>query len=179
LALHQTADYKETKAMKRLCWILILIFSVSAAEAFSKEWNGIIPRVSTRADVEKILVSMDSKKLKGNFYKHKKSHVHIHYERKDENDFNKDVVKMITVYPDKIETLSKYIKKIPNFHEDFSKVEIPNKISHINGLAHYINRSEGFQITVHRNYKNEEVITSFVYFAPVLPPNSSSYIIKK
>lgn len=161
--------------MKRLCCILILIFSVFAVESFSKEWNGIIPGVSTRRDVEKRLVRISFMKLETNIYKYKKSSVHIDYERKDAKDFDKDVVKEITVYPDKIETLAKYIKKIPNFHKDFVKTEVPNKISHINGVAYYRNPAEGFEIRVQK-INEVVVIHAFDYFAPELPSTSPSVI---
>ncbi len=149
--------------MKRLFCILIMIFSVFAIETFSKEWNGIIPCVSTRSDVEKTLVRMNSMKLETNIYKYKKSRVHIDYERKDDNDSDKDVVIEITVYPYRKETLAKYIKKIPNFHKDFVKTEVDNKISHLNGLAYYRNPAEGFEIIVQK--VDEEVVHGLSYFA--------------
>jgi hypothetical protein len=155
--------------MKRLCWILILIFSAFAVEAFSKEWNGIVPGVSTRADVEKILVPTYPEKTETDTYKYKKLRVTIVYERKDNNDFNKDVVEIIMVRPRKPEPLVRYIKKIPNFHKDFKKIELPDELSHVNGLARYGNSAKGFAIEVQKIYKDEERITNFIYFAPESP----------
>ncbi len=158
-------DFEETKTMKRLCCILILIFSVFAVETFSKEWNGIIPCVSTRLEVEKILGKDDFPKSTNPIYKYKeKSRVYIDYDRKDNNDFDKDVVRKIRVNPNKIELLAKYIKTIPNFNKDFVKTELDNKITHVNGLAYYRNWIEGFEIEV-QIVDEEEVIHSFGFFA--------------
>lgn len=152
--------------MKRLCCILIMIFSVFAIETFSKEWNGIIPCVSTRFEAEKILGKDDFPKSEIAIYKYKKrSRVYIDYDRKDDNDFNKDVVRKITLRPNKSETLAKYTKSIPNFYKDFLKSEVDNKISHVNGLTYFSNWAEGFEIVVQKNQEDEEVITGFSYFA--------------
>jgi hypothetical protein len=153
--------------MKRLGWILIMICSVFGTEAFAKDWNGIIPCVSTRADVEKIL-GKDSFKVPDAIgsYRYKKFRVSVYYDRKDKNNPNKNVVEKIHVEPDKSQLLANYIKKIPNFHQDFVKTEIDNRVSHVNGLAYYQNQAEGFTIWVQKNYKDVEVITRFAYFAP-------------
>src|SRR5688572_16710595 len=93
IKMKQSDNDSGTKAMKRLFWILIMIFSVFGTEAFSKEWNGIIPCVSTRADVEKIL-GKDSFETPDAFgsYKYKDFRVYVDYERKDKNNPEKDVV---------------------------------------------------------------------------------------
>jgi hypothetical protein len=169
---------KETKTMKRSFCILVMMFTVFTVESFSRQWNGIIPSVSTRQQVEKILHKGNFSKSTIAIYKYKKSSVYIDYERKDENDFDKDVVKKIMVYPDKTETLAEYIKKIPNFHKDFVKTEIDKQISHLDGRAVYRNSAEGFEIWVQKEYDTgeEEIISSFGYFAPVLL-SASSFII--
>ena len=162
-----------TKTMKRFCWTLIMIFSVLATDAFSKDWNGIVPCVSTRLEAEKIL-GKDRTPTNIGIYRYKIFRVHIEYE-KNKNDPNKYVVEKIKVYPDKTETLAKYIRKIPNFHKDFIKTEVDNKISHVNGLAYYRNWIQGFEIIVQKNEKDEEIIAGFVYFAANLSAKSSSW----
>ncbi len=166
MKIKQSNNIVRTKTIKKLCWVLVVIFSVFGIEVFSKEWNGIIPCVSTRLDAEKILVRFSSMKLNSNIYKYKKSRVHIDYERKDEKDFDKDIVKKVQVYPDKLQTLKKYIKNIPNFHKDFLKTELDVKTTHVDGRAVYRNRDEGFEIWVQKNDEDVEVISSFGYFDP-------------
>ncbi|MDQ3323274.1 MAG: hypothetical protein M3525_12710 [Acidobacteriota bacterium] len=136
--------------MKRLCCVLIMIFSVFTVETFSKEWNGITPCVTTRFKAEKLLGKDDLPKSEIAIYKYKKSRVSIDYDRKDDNDFNKDVVRKIRVRPDKIITLAKYTKKIPNFQKDYLKTKVDDKISHLTGLAVYRNWTEGFEIWVQK-----------------------------
>ena len=156
---------KGTKTMKRLCWILIIVFSVFGTEVFSKEWNGIIPCVSTRSDAEKILGKVDFP-VSINSYRYKKFRVTIDYKINDKNNRNKDIVEMIYLYPDKSETLSKYIKTIPNFQKDFEKYALDMKVTHVYGRFVYRNKADGFQIWVHKNEKDEEIINSFEYFDP-------------
>lgn len=159
--------------MKRLCWILVMIFSVFAVKAFSKEWNGIVPGVSTRYEAERILGEHKRPDTIG-IYKYKKFRVHIFYKRKDRNYPDKDIVQRIKVRPDKIQTLASYIKRLPNFHKDFIKIEIDRKISHIDGRAVYFNATEGFEIWVQQSYETRmEIITSFSYVVPYVPPASS------
>lgn len=157
----------KTKTMTVLCWILIMMFSVFEHEVFSKEWNGIIPCVSTRADVEKILGEERSPVPDAlGSYRYKKLRVYVYFIEKDEAASDKDIVKMINVYPDKSEPLAKYIKEIPNFYKDFVATKINDRVSHVNGLAYYRNQAEGFEIAVQKSYKDVEVITGFRYFDP-------------
>lgn len=163
----QSNDIGRTKTLKRLFWMLMMIFSVFGTEASSKEWNGIIPCVSTRSEAEKILGkdSFPTPDALGS-YRYKKFRVSVYYDRKDKNNPDKNVVEKIRVYPDKSIPLAKYIKKIPNFHRDFRKTEVEDKISHVNGLAYYRNWDEGFELVVQKNDEDVEVITSFGYFDP-------------
>lgn len=156
------------KTIKKLCLILILILSLYKVEAFSKEWNGIVPCISTRSDVEKVLGKdrFPSPDTMGS-YRYKKSRVRIYYERINKNAPEKDIVKKINVYPDKYIHLTGYIKEIPNFRKDFLKTEVDNKISHVNGLAYYRNGTIGFELVVQKNDEDIEIITSFGYFDPV------------
>lgn len=151
--------------MKRCLLVLIMIFSLFGIEAFSKEWNGIIPCVSTRFDAEKIL-GKDDFPINVGIYHYNEFRVHVIYERKDKTDPDKDIVKNITVYPDKSISLTKYIKKIPNFHKNFRKTEIDIKISHVYGEAVYRNWNEGFEIWVQKDDEDKEIISSFGYFDP-------------
>jgi hypothetical protein len=154
--------------MKRFCSILIIILSVFTAEAFSKSWNGITPGVSTRLEVKKILGKGPPWLGEVNRYELKRSTVYISYEVKKDNKYSdKDIVTEIHLSPDKKGLLSSYIKKLPNFHKEFVKIEVDDSISHVHGQAHYVNNKEGFEITVQRSVKTEqEFITTFVYFVP-------------
>lgn len=159
--------------MKRFFLIFIVIFSVFVTEMFAEEWNGIVPCVSSRFDAEKLL-GKDNFPINLSIYRYKKFRVHIIYERKNKNNPDKDIVKKITVYPDKSETLAKYRKKISSFQKDFRKTEIDVKVSHIYGQAVYRNWNEGFAIWVQKNENDVEVVSSFEYFPPNLPTKSSS-----
>ena len=154
-----------TKTMKRLCWGIILILSVFEAAVFSKEWNGIVPCVSTRSDAEKVL-GKDRFPYNLGSYRYDNFRVWIFYDGKDENNPDKDVVQRINVYPNDSIVLKKYIKKIPNFYRDFLKTELDRKTSHVNGLTIYRNGKEGFAIWVQKNDGDVEVITEFEYSDP-------------
>lgn len=163
----QINDSKGTKTMKGLSWILIMMFSIFGTEVFAKEWNGIVPCVSTRADVEKILGKERNPEPDSlGSYKYKKSRVYVFFIEKDKAAPDKDVVKRIHVFTDRSETLTKYIKKIPNFHKDFEKTEIDDKVSHVYGLAYYRNQAEGFEIVVQKNDEDIEVVAGLYYFDP-------------
>ena len=99
-------------------------------------------------------------------YHYKEFRIHVIYESKDKTEPDKDIVKNITVYPDKSISLTKYIKKIPNFHKNFRKTEIDIKISHVYGEAVYRNWNEGFEIRVQIDEEDKEIISSFGYFDP-------------
>lgn len=158
----QIHNIKPSESKKRLCLIFMIMLFVFGSEAFSKDWNGIVPCVSTRSDSEKILGKDD---LPNNIsiYKYKKSRVHVRY-RENKNDPDKDVVEKIDVYPDKSVLLAKYIKNIPNFQKDFLKTALDDKITHVYGRAVYRNWTEGFEIWVQKNEDDLEVITTFGYF---------------
>lgn len=167
MKIKQSINIAATRTMKRSCWILIMIFSVFGTEAFSKDWNGIVPCVSTRLDAEKILGkdSFPAPDALGS-YRYKNFRVSVYYDRKDKNNPDKNVVKRINVYPGKTQPVAKYIKKSPNFQKNFRKTEIDIKVSHIYGEAVYRNWAEGFEIWVQKNEDDVEVISSFGYFDP-------------
>jgi hypothetical protein len=144
-----------------------MILSILAVEGFSKSWNGITPGISTRFEVEKIL-GKDSPKSELAYYRFKKFNVSIEYDKKANDSPDKDIARRITIFPGKRDQpMASYIKKTPNFHKDFIKTEIPNEISHVNGLAIYSNDVEGFEIRVQRGQKTgSEIITSFSYYPP-------------
>ena len=72
---------------------------------------------------------------------------------------------MINVYPEETITLKEYIKKIPDFHKNFTKKELDIKETHIYGSAMYYNVEEGFEIRVRKNRKTDaEVVSFFKYF---------------
>jgi hypothetical protein len=144
-----------------------VVRNMAQAGASAKDWNGIIPCVSTRSDVEKIL-GKDSFKVPdaiGN-YRYKKFRVSVYYDRKDKNNPSKNVVERMHVYPNKDVTFTNYSKKIPNFQKDFVKTEIDNRVSHVNSLAYYRNQVAGFEIWVQKNEEDVEVITRLAYFDP-------------
>lgn len=175
MKLKQRSTNERTKTMKRSFWMLMMIFFVLAGDVFSKEWNGIVPCVSTRFDVDKIL-GKDGFRSPDTFgsYRYKNLRVYVDYERKAKSGPELDIVEKIDVSPDKSELLAKYIKKIPNFQRDFRKTELDDRITHVYGLAVYRNWAEGFEIWVQKNEEDLEVITRFGYFAPNLPSKSSS-----
>lgn len=154
--------------MKRFCWILIMVLSVFEVEAFSKTWNGITPGVSTRLEVKKILGKGDPWQARLARYRFKKLTIYVDYYKEEGDYSDKDIVVRIDVSPDnRGQPLARYIKKIPNFHKNFVKKEIPDEISHVHGEAHYNNDAEGFEITVIRGLETEqEFIIGFSYYAP-------------
>lgn len=143
----------------------MLILSILETEVFPKEWNGIVPCVSTRLDVRK-LVGKDSFSAPNVFgsYRYKKSRVYVDYMRNDENAPEKDIVQKIEVYPEKSILLAKYVRSIPRFPSGFKKREMDPKITHIRYLAHYFNAAESFELVVQKNDDDNEVITSFGYY---------------
>lgn len=149
--------------MKSCCWILITILSVFVVEAFSKDWNGIKPRISTRRDVEKILEKGESKKLIINTYKYKKDNIIIQYS-KNNFDSSKDIVERIDILPYKTLTLTNYIRKIVNFQQNFKRKEVND--GHVVYYL-YTNSAEGFEINVQKDRDTSvELIYSFAYFSP-------------
>lgn len=154
--------------MKRLCGILIIILSVFTVEAFSKSWNGIMPGVSTRLEVKKILGKGDPWQGELAYYRLKRFTVYISYDKKENNYSDKDIVAKIDVSPDnRGQPLSGYIKKISNFHKNFVKKAIDDRSSHVDGLTYYSNDAEGFEIKVQHGQKDGRgVITGFSYYAP-------------
>ena len=166
--------------MNKMFLTLILMFSVLGTESFSKDWNGIVPCVSTRSEVEKKIGSDDYREpgLWGS-YRYKKLSISIYYEKRDKALRGTDIVTYIEVNPDpnKSMPLAKYVKNIPNFSKEFRKREMDPKITHIRYLAHYFNAAEGFEITVQKNDDDIEVIDSFGYYGldsdcSKLPPAS-------
>ena len=145
--------------MRRLSWALILVLSVFGTSGESKDWKGIIPCISSRLEVQRIL-GKDSPPANLGIYRYKKFRVHVLYEKKDNNDRNKDIVIKIDVYPDTSKTLSKYIERIPNFHRDFPRTEVDRV--HTYSVV-YSNSAEGFEIWVTKNDKDVEVIDRFRY----------------
>ena len=155
--------YKEVKI---IFWTLILILFFLGLQVFSKDWNGIVPCVSTRSDVEKIL-GKDSFPAPDSLgsYRYKKFRVSVYYDRKDKINPDKNVVKQITVYPKISILLAKYVRKIPNFPDGFIKREMDPKITHIRYMAYYFNRAESFELVVQKDDDDDrEVITSFGYY---------------
>lgn len=151
--------------MKRWSYIFVLIFLISPVEGFPKEWNGIVPCVSTRWQVEKILGNepIPSSDTRFGSYRYKKQRVRIKYSEA-ENDDKKDIVESIDVDPDKSITLVKYIRNIANFQRDFQKTSLDDSLTHVYGRAVYRNWKEGFEIWVQKNEDDLEAITSFGYF---------------
>lgn len=112
----------------------MLMLSVFGGEVFPKEWNGIVPCVSTRVDAEKILGKDDLPHVVG-IYRYKKYRIHVHYERTVKTAPNTDIVKKIDEYPDKSVLLAKYVKNIQDFPSGFKKRVMDPKITHIRYLA--------------------------------------------
>ncbi len=151
--------------MNKILLTFVLITSFFSADAYSKEWKGIVPCVSTRSDVEKTL-GKDRYSYPGvlGSYIQKAFHITVYYDRTNKGDSDNNVVKQITVYRNKSELLAAYIKNIPHFYTDFVRTEENPKISHVRYVAHYFNRAEGFELVVQKDDDDKEVITSFVYY---------------
>lgn len=159
--------FEVATTVKRWCYMFVMIFLVSPGEGFPKEWNGIVPCVSTRWHVQMVLGKETIPSREGQFgiYRYKKVRVRIKY-REAENDDKKDVVESIDVDPDKSITLVKYIRNIPNFQRDFLKTSLDDSVTHVYGRAVYRNWKEGFEIWVQKNEDDLEAVTSFGYFDP-------------
>jgi hypothetical protein len=155
---------KRTNLSKSL---VIVIVSISAfgTEAFSKEWKGIVPCVSIRSEVEKIL-GRDSFPAPDSIgsYRYKNSKVIVYYERQNTKSPGEHVVKSMHVYPRKSIRLARYTNRVPDFQKNFEKRALDDRISHVRGLAVYRNWSEGFEIWVQKDEKGNEIITRFGYF---------------
>jgi hypothetical protein len=153
------------RSVRQLGCLFLLVFSLLLSDAWSKDWNGIIPCISTRLDAETIL-GKDPLPINIGSYRHGNSRISIDYYQKDKNFPNKDIVEKIHLYLDERMVLSKYIKKIPNFRKEFLKTALDDNVTHVRGLAVYRNWNEGFEIWVQRNDRDVEVITRFGYFDP-------------
>jgi hypothetical protein len=150
--------------MKRLFWIFILI-SLLGNGILAKSWNGIVPCVSTRSEVEKIL-GKDTVRHSDpvGTYRFKRSTIYVDYSRRGAPA--NDIVRSMNVIPDQSKTilLTKFAKNIPDFPKGFLKrVMDPNR-THIGYLAHYINADEGFDIVVQKNEDGVEIVDSFFYY---------------
>src|SRR5688572_18048173 len=128
------------KAMK--WWALIGFFLLLGGEIHSKNWNGIVPCVSTRFEAEKLL-GRDDTPLNIGIYKYKKLRVHVHYEQKDGSPPEKDIVRELEVYPNDATRLQSFVKNIPDFHKNFVKTALPDSFTHVFGRAVYRNWRDG------------------------------------
>jgi hypothetical protein len=162
---HEEVTVGRYKEVKRLFWTLMLIVSILGTDVFPKEWNGIVPCVSTRSVVEKRLGkdSFPAPDVLGSF-RYKNSRVSIYYQRKNGAAPSTDIVQMIRVYPDKLVLLAEYVRKMSDFPSGFVKREMDPKITHINYLAYYFNAADRFEIEVQKNDDDKEIITSFGYY---------------
>ena len=133
--------------------------------ALSKDWNGIIPCVSVRSDVER-LVGKDAVSINPGIYSYKKSRVHVRYNQKDRNSPEKDIVEKIEVYLDEELIFAKYVRKIPDFRKKFVETALDDSITHVHGRAVYRNWADGFEIWVQIDDDDTEIISSFGYFDP-------------
>ena len=132
---------------------LLLLNPVPAFRGQERGWHGIIPLVSTRADVENILGS--PVKENDSVYGTKKEVISIVYSggpckegRAGAWNVPADTVIRIGIAPKKS-------LRISDLHIDISKYE---KIDHphISGMLSYVNEEDG--ITVNTRYENVEMI---------------------
>jgi hypothetical protein len=155
--------------MNKIAFYFIGIIFAVVAPCYSKDWNGIVPCKSSRADVEKIL-GKDALLSPDQFgrYRYKDSRVYVDYVKEGKDSPLNDVVESIHVYPDASTSiaLKKFIKSIPNFNQNFSRLEFSDRTTHIYGQAVYRNMKAGFEIWVQKDEHDREVISRFGYFDP-------------
>jgi len=149
---------------KMLCGLLLAVFLFPAV-SFAKEWNGIVPCVSRRSDVEKRL-GRDVYRVPNvlGSYRTKGYRITIYYDKKEGLSREADTVRAITLFLNKPILLSKYAKTISNFPEGFIKIEMDPKITHLRYNAHYFNRSESFEIIVQKDDDDREIVDSLEYY---------------
>jgi hypothetical protein len=142
-----------------------LIFCLVSSVAIGKDWNQIVPCVSTRSDVERML-GRDELPIIFGSYQYMGSRVSIRYQQSDKNSSDLDLIEKIDVYPNKTIIFAKYRKGIRNFDRHFVKTVLDDRLTHVSGRTVYRNWKEGFEIWVHKNENNIEVVNSFGYFDP-------------
>ena len=140
-----------------LCLFLALFLS----DSFAK---GIVPCVSSRSDVEKLLGKdeIPHEEPVGTYHRGK-DRVYIDYYSSSSSKL-KQVVRTILVYPYREISFRKYTMRLSNFSTTFAKVTLDPYVTHIGYLAHYKNNSEGFEIVTQMNDEDVEIITAFMYY---------------
>lgn len=150
--------------MRTRVWILtwILLFS---NHLFAKDWNGIVPCVSTRGEVE-VLLRADRSENSLGIYSYRRYRVHILYQSRDTSRPERDLVHRIRVYPRKVQSFAKYKRQIPDFEKTYLRTDILSERHVRSSEAVYRNWSEGFEIWVQKQDDGKEIIDAFGYFDP-------------
>lgn len=152
------------QALKRAGVLPIMgLLLFAATNLAAQGWNGIIPCVTTRLQAEKILGRDPDPDIIG-IYHLKKYSVNVHYDRRDLSSPAEDIVSSFVVYLNDAIKLKSYVKKLPNFHKDFLRIELPYSLTHVYEVASYIDGEKGFIIKVQKDENDEEVIYGFEYF---------------
>lgn len=138
----------------------LLLFA--GGNVMAQGWKGIIPCVTTRLQAERILGRDPDPDIIG-IYHLKKYSVNVHYDRRDLSSPAEDIVSSFVVYLNDTLKLKSYVKKLPNFHKDFLRTELPYSLTHVYGAASYIDGEKGFIIKVQKDENDEEVIYGFQY----------------
>jgi hypothetical protein len=137
----------------RVCLICLLLFSVVVTQVSAKEWRGIVPLKSTRADVERLIGPPTCPRCSD--YSLKDEHVSILYADSGCN-IPPDTVLNIHVPSSDEQTLSK-----SGF--DLSKFKlIWHKDSHTPDLIYYVNDEEGISL---ESRKGLDIILAVEYYA--------------
>ena len=151
--------------MKQLFLVSALSLCAFFADAFPKDWNGVKPCISTRADAERLL-GKDKLPLNVGIYDYEDFRVHVLYRQIEKSFSDNDIVERIDLYPNKRIFLDRYVRKIPNFREQVLKTALDDDTTHVRGLAVYRNWKEGFEIWVQKDHKDREIVYKFGYFDP-------------
>jgi hypothetical protein len=136
--------------------LLIVLITVTPSQA--KEWRGIVPLHSTRADVERLLGPPSTDRSEITFYDFEKEEVAFHYAKGPcgvkASGWNvpRDTVTSIWVTPN--------LLKLADLKLDESKYK-KERDNHVQYIVNYINEAEGISYQVDTS---DGVITLIKYF---------------
>lgn len=148
--------------LQRLFASLSVLLFVLVAQVHPKDWNGIVPQKSTRADVERSLGKSGSISPLYGLYQDSDHQVTIEYLRTESGaDLMDDLVLSIWVYPMKRIYLTDAQPDLSGFRKASGRKDEL-------GLAFYSNAKEGFTIQVQKPLNaKKETVTAFIYYKPL------------
>lgn len=145
-----------------ICSMCVILSTVSLS--FAKEWRGIVPLHSKRADVERVLGSPT--KPHGSIYRTEYGNVFVWY---SDEPCKKDVSELWNVPPDTVLSVTVYPKtkqRIVELNLEESKYR-KEANTHIQGITYLVNDEEGIRIETAEGMAN-----SITY----LPTSSDSHL---